>query len=238
MSLIVCGDAAFAYDKKEVVKNLNFTVEQGDYLCVLGSNGSGKSTLMKGILGLILPTKGNIGYGEGLKKTEIGYLPQHTRIQRDFPASVKEVVLTGTLSSMGSRPFYTKREKQTAYENMERLSILDIANSSFRELSGGQRQRVLLARSLCAAKRLLLLDEPVAGLDPVVTAQMYSLLKELNTERGLSIIMVSHDVQVANRGANKILHIGGEQLFFGGAEDYLETELAHHYLGGCGDEHH
>ena len=195
MSVLACQDLAFSYDGKDVLKGVNFTLKQGEYLCIVGENGSGKTTLMKGLLRLNKPTKGKIVTGDGLKPNEIGYLPQQTQIQRDFPASVYEVVLSGCLNSMGRRLFYGKKHKQLVIDNLEALDILSLKNKCYRELSGGQQQRVLLARALCATQKMLLLDEPVTGLDPVAAEEFYRMIEKLNREKGITIIMVSHDVK-------------------------------------------
>ena len=223
MSLLKCENLSFAYDGVTVVSNLNFTVEEGNYLCIIGENGAGKSTLIKGLLRLKKPSSGKVEMGEGLKATEIGYLPQQTQIQKDFPASVREVVLSGCLNRMGLRPFYSRAEKERARENMEALEILDLQDQCYRDLSGGQQQRVLLARAMCAAQKLILLDEPVAGLDPKVTEEMYRMVKSLN-DMGVTIIMISHDISTAVRYSNRILHLGHKQLFFGKTEDYLVSD--------------
>lgn len=220
MAQLICKNLTIGYDGKIVLKGLNFSVYSGDYLCIVGENGSGKSTLMKAILHLISTLYGTISIGDGLKPNEIGYLPQQTEVQRDFPASVKEIVLSGCLSHCGMRPFYNKNDKKTAYDNMEKMSITHLAKRCYRELSGGQQQRVLLARALCAAKKMLLLDEPTAGLDPKVTEEMYELIKKLNT-KGMTIIMISHDINAALRYSNKILDIS-EPVFFGNSEDYMD----------------
>ncbi|MBO4251797.1 MAG: ABC transporter ATP-binding protein, partial [Clostridia bacterium] len=200
-----------------------FDIESGDYIAIVGENGAGKSTLMKTLLGLLPPVSGEIVFGEGLKKNEIGYLPQQTVVQKDFPASVWEVVISGCLSKTGLRPFYNKEEKKAALENIEKMGLTDLKTRSYRELSGGQQQRVLLARALCATKKILLLDEPVSGLDPIVTAEMYELIEKLNKD-GTTIIMISHDIRSALDYANKILHVGKE-LFFGNKKDYLLSAI-------------
>lgn len=223
MSLLKCENLILGYEGKSVVENLTFSVEAGDYLCILGENGSGKSTLMKTILGLRNPMSGTILYGDGLKNNEIGYLPQQTIVQRDFPASVKEIVMSGFLNSTGFRPFFNSTEKKIAKENMQRLDIENLANRCYRELSGGQQQRVLLARALCATRKLLVLDEPVAGLDPKVTIEMYELIKSLNDE-GVTIIMVSHDMQAAVNYATKILHVSDKPEFFSSVDKYLNSK--------------
>lgn len=225
MALLTCRDLALGYDGMRIVENLSFEVSAGDYLCIVGENGSGKSTLMKTILHLKSPLSGDLRFGDGLQRTEIGYLPQQTDVQRDFPASVREIVLSGCLSRCGLRPFYSKAEKQTAAQAMEKMGITAIASRCYRELSGGQQQRVLLARALCSAHRLLLLDEPAAGLDPVVTADMYALIEKLNREDGMAIIMVSHDIPAAVRYASHILHIDHAPRFFGTTEEYLNTPI-------------
>lgn len=232
MALITCRNAAFGYDGNKVVEGLDFTVDSGAYLCVVGENGSGKSTLMKGLLRLKQPTSGTILLGDGLKATEIGYLPQQTAAQKDFPASVYEVVLSGRLSSRGLKPFYGKEDRQVALENMQRLGIEPLRNRCYRELSGGQQQRVLLARALCATKKVLLLDEPVAGLDPVVTQELYGLIDQINREMGITILMVSHDIQCAVQYASHILHLQNRQMFFGPTAGYVDTELGKYFMGG------
>ncbi len=220
MSLLTIQDLALGYDGQIILSGLNFNVNMGDYLCIVGENGSGKSTLMKTLLGLTDPMGGRIIVGDGLKKNEIGYLPQQTFVQRDFPASVKEIVLSGCQSHLGRRPFYNRNEKELAKKNMERMGITDLSGKCYRELSGGQQQRVLLARALCAAEKVLLLDEPVSGLDPKVTLEMYELIRKLNKE-GITIIMISHDI-TAVKYANMVLHIGDE-VFFGTKEEYLDS---------------
>lgn len=225
MALISCKDLELAYEGRCVVSELNFKVEEGDYLCIIGENGSGKSTLMKTLLGLKDYSRGTITFGDGLKPDAIGYLPQQTEVQRDFPASVSEVVLSGCLNRCGIRPFYNRQEKEAAYRNMERLGIESLARRCYRELSGGQQQRALLARALCAADRLLVLDEPVSGLDPHATADMYNLIESLNKEDKTTIIMVSHDIGAAVTYGSHILHVSSKPLYFGKKEAYLSSEV-------------
>ena len=231
MAQITCKDLSFAYDGETVLSDINFSIDAGAYLCIVGENGSGKSTLMRGILGLKHPSKGEIIF-DVLKPTEIGYLPQQTQIQRDFPASVSEVVLSGRLNSMRGRLFCNAEDKAAAAANMERLGIDDIADRCYLELSGGQQQRVLLARAMCATKKLLLLDEPVTGLDPVAANEMYNLIKLVNLCDNTSVIMISHDIHAAVRYATHILHLGHSQLFFGTTEQYRESDLARRFVGG------
>ncbi len=228
MAFITVTDLSLGYDEQLVLRDLNFSVSKGDYLCIVGENGSGKTTLMKTILHLKEPISGKIETGDGLKQNEIGYLPQQTIVQKDFPASVKEIVLSGCQGRCGFRPFYSKEEKTLARENMERMGITDLANRCYRDLSGGQQQRVLLARALCATGKVLLLDEPVAGLDPKVTAQMYDLIEGLNKE-GITIIMISHDISAAVRYASHILHIG-DRVFFGSREEYLKSGIGKSFV--------
>lgn len=232
MAIMECRNLSFAYEGKRVLEGVNFSLNAGDYLCIVGENGSGKSTLIKGLLGLKAPEEGSITLGDGLKATEIGYLPQQTQVQRDFPASVYEVVLSGCLNSLGGRLMYSKELKQRARENMERMGIEDIRYESYQQLSGGQQQRVLLARALCATKKLLLLDEPVTGLDPIASGEMYNLIKLINLCDNISVIMVSHDIHEAVRYATHILHLGHKQLFYGTAAEYKESSLARRFLGG------
>ncbi len=225
MSQLKCDNVTLGYEGKTVTQNLSFSVNAGDYLCIVGENGAGKSTLIKALLGLKSPMSGQITTGDGLKSTEIGYLPQQTLIQKDFPASVREIVRSGLLGKCGFRPFYTKQQKEFARKQMERMNILELENRCYRELSGGQQQRVLLARALCAAEKMILLDEPVAGLDPKVTKEMYELIYKLNREDGITVIMVSHDIAAAVRYASHILHISHTPLFFGKKEDYIKTDI-------------
>ncbi|WMC94497.1 metal ABC transporter ATP-binding protein [Kineothrix sp. MB12-C1] len=232
MALITCQNAAFAYDGNIVVEGLNFTVNSGDYLCIVGENGSGKSTLIKGLLQLKQPYKGELSLNEELKANEIGYLPQQTAAQKDFPASVYEVVLSGRLSMRGILPFYTKKDKEAAEENLNRLGIQNLRNKCYRELSGGQQQRTLLARALCATQKILLLDEPVSGLDPIVTQELYTLIAKINEELGITIIMVSHDIHSAVKYAGNILHLKNEQVFFGTTEEYIQSNAGVDFLGG------
>ncbi len=237
MALLTCQDLALGYEGKKVVENLSFSVDSGDYLCVVGENGSGKSTLIKTLLKLMPPIKGQILTGDGLKQNEIGYLPQQTEVQKDFPASVKEVVLSGCLNRSGLGPFYSSGEKKLALANMEKLGITNLAKRCYRELSGGQQQRVLLARALCATHKLLLLDEPVAGLDPKATADMYQLIEKLNAADGITVIMISHDIGAAARYASHILHIGHQKpLFYGRKTDYTASELGRAFCLAKGDE--
>lgn len=232
MALLTCQNVNLGYDNTVVVEGLSFEVHSGDYLCIVGENGSGKSTLMKTILRLKTPLSGQILTGEGLKQTEIGYLPQQTVVQKDFPSSVYEIVLSGCLNRCGLRPFYTKEEKKLAEENMEKMGITHLAKRCYRELSGGQQQRVLLARALCASSKMLLLDEPVAGLDPKVTTEMYEQIEKLNKEYGITIIMVSHDISAAVRYASHILHVSKKPLFFGPKDDYLESKIGRVFIEG------
>ena len=220
MAQLTCQNLCVGYDGKPVLQDLSFQVFAGDYLCVVGENGSGKSTLMKTILGLLSPISGRILTGDGLRKNEIGYLPQQTVVQKDFPASVREIVLSGCQGRCGSRPFYNKEEKQLALDAMDKMQITQLAKRCYRELSGGQQQRVLLARALCATQKMLLLDEPVSGLDPKVTAEMYALIEKLNCEDGITVIMISHDIAAAVQYASHILHIG-DTVFFGTKDAYL-----------------
>lgn len=229
MEQIKSQNLSLGYGGKEIIHNLNFSVNKGDYLCIVGENGSGKTTLMKTILGLHTPMSGNLSIQPELKKTQIGYLPQQTLVQKDFPASVREIVLSGCQNRGGFRPFYNKADKEIALNNMEKMGIKALADKCYRELSGGQQQRVLLARALCATQKMLLLDEPVAGLDPRVTEEMYSLIYKLNQEEKITIIMITHDTSAAVKYSSHILHIGNE-LFFGTRSQYLQSNFAKNYL--------
>ena len=213
MSQIKCKNLFIGYEKRPVIENLNFEVNEADYLCIVGSNGAGKSTLMKTILNLIPPISGKIEYGDGLKPNEIGYLPQQTVVQKDFPCHCIEIVLSGFEGQKGFRPFYSKKEKFEAIENMEKMGIKDFTKRCYNELSGGQQQRVLLARALCATKKLLVLDEPVAGLDPVVTKEMYELIRNINKDDKITIVMITHDMNEGLNYATNVLYVGPNVSF-------------------------
>ena len=231
MPLLSFENIAIGYDNNPIIESLSFAIEKGDYLTILGENGAGKSTLLKTMLGLIKPLSGKIVFDAEVKKTDIGYLPQQTVVQRDFPASVWEIVISGCLAKDGFRPFYSKQDKAAAEANIKRLGLEQLKKRCYRELSGGQQQRVLLARALCASDKILVLDEPVTGLDPKVTVQLYELIDSLNKD-GITIIMISHDLQ-ALKHANKVLHLG-HQTFFGNKEDYLNSQEYKTFLGQGG----
>lgn len=235
MPLIKCEHVSIGYEGQTVVKDLNFTIEKGDYLCIVGENGSGKSTLVKSLLGLKNVEEGRITFGDGLRQNEIGYLPQQNDTQKDFPASVYEVVLSGRLNSRGFSPFYTAEDKKEAKEKMKLLGIQDLEWQCFRDLSGGQKQRALLARALCATKSLLLLDEPVSGLDPIMTGEFYQLIRKINRDSGIAVVMVSHDIESAVEDATHILHLQETALFFGTTEDYRKSRIGRKFLGGVHD---
>lgn len=230
MSLLQCKDVSMGYEGKTMLQNINFQVNEGDYLCIVGENGSGKSTLLKGLLRLKSLAGGEIILGDGLLQKEIGYLPQRLPSQKNFPASVYEIVLSGRLNQLGWRPFYTKEDKRIVRERMEWMGIWHLKKESFSVLSGGQQQRVMLARALCATSKLLVLDEPVTGLDPIVTKEMYDLILRINREQNITIIMVSHDTKASMEQATHILHLGKEQLFFGTCEQYGNSEIGKKFL--------
>ena len=233
--LIDCRDAALGYEGRPIWEHLTFQVRRGDYLCIVGDNGSGKSTLLKSMLGLLRPLSGEIHLDDSVRRGAIGYLPQQTRAQKDFPATVSEVVLSGFLSARGWKFFYTPAQKSQALQHMGKLGILELKDRCYRELSGGQQQRVLLARALCATRKMLLLDESVSGLDPKVTAELYGLIERLNREDGITILMISHDIAASLRYASHILHIG-DAVFFGTKQAYLESpqgQLFRSGKGGC-----
>ena len=226
---IICQDLKLGVGANILVEHLSFTIKKGDYLCIVGENGAGKSTLLRAILGLLKPLSGSIILGDGLQRREIGYLPQQTFVQRDFPASVREVVLSGCQGRCGLRPFYNREEKQIAEKAMEQMEIAGLAKTCYRDLSGGQQQRVLLARALCASDKLLVLDEPVSGLDPKMAETMYRLVARINREMGITIIMISHDVREAIPYATHILHMD-QDYFFGSAEAYRKSEFGRLFL--------
>lgn len=236
-TLFICNDLSLGYDGKTIIEHLNFEVTNGDYLCIIGENGAGKSTLIKTLLNLMKPISGKIITGENYKQFEIGYLPQQTEVQKDFPASVWEVVLSGTLSKCGNRPFYSKEEKALAEENIKKMDIWELRKKCYRNLSGGQQQRVLLARALCATTKLILLDEPTAGLDPKATTDFYDIVHKLNTD-GITVIMVSHDIKTSIKYASHILHMSKHRTFFGKKDDYLKSDLSKIFfnIGGASNE--
>jgi zinc transport system ATP-binding protein len=229
--IITCHNTCFGYDGQTVITGLNFSVKAGDYLCIVGKNGSGKSTLIKGLLRLLNPLQGEIAFCNGFERETTGYLSQQTAVKKDFPAGVFEIVLSGAATRMGLRPFYSAKEKQRALENMDRLGIADLKGRSFSELSGGQQRRVLIARALCAAQSVLVLDEPAAGLDPLAAAELYTLLQRINDTMGITIIMVSHDIEAAAQYAAKILHLQNKQCFFGETKEYLNSTIGKQFLG-------
>ena len=229
-TVLSCRDISVKYESGFAVQNVSLTVEQGDYLCIVGENGSGKTTLMKTLLGLIRPHSGKVEY-TGVKPAEIGFIPQQTVVQKDFPTSVFEVVLSGCQNRRAFLPFYRRGDKARAKAALCRLNAEDLMRKSYRDLSGGQQQRVLLARALCATEKLLLLDEPAAGLDPVMAGEMYRLLEELNRQ-GITVIMISHDIAQAVKYAGKILHMKTSALFFGTAQAYTQSETGRRMMGG------
>lgn len=232
-----CKYVTLGYKNKVVAKNLNFKIDQGDYLCVVGENGTGKSTLIKTLLGLIKPLNGEvIANVQGKNHKGVGYLPQQTQAQKDFPASVWEVVLSGVLNNDHRCPFYNKKDKAEAEKNMEKLNILDLKKRCYRELSGGQQQRVLLARALCATDSVLILDEPVTGLDPAASMEFYETIKDLNKKENVTIIMVSHDIKNALNYATHILHLEQENDFFGTVEEYKKSNVSNMFLGGVAND--
>ena len=235
MTQLKCENVSLGYEGHAVVSGLTFDVHEGDYLCVVGENGTGKSTLIKTLLGLIPQLDGKIVRSEGLSAKDIGYMPQQTSFQRDFPASVGEIVISGCLGHCAGKPFYGKNERALARRSMERLAIYNLKRRCYRELSGGQQQRVLLARALCATSRLLVLDEPASGLDPKATAELYDVIEDLNRTDGITIIMVSHDLRSSVKYASHILHLSAVPLFFGTREAYVRSDIGRTFLAQAGD---
>lgn len=225
MALITLRDVTIAFEGVPAVEHVSYQVNRGDYMVLIGENGSGKSTLMRAMLGLVHPCAGTVRYGDGLRRNQIGYLPQQTAVQRDFPASVEEVVLSGCINQLGSRFFYGKNLQRKAHEKMALLDIENLSDKSYRTLSGGQQQRVLLARALCATDALLLLDEPVTGLDPGSTQELYGLIRRLNREHGVSVVMVSHDLHGSMADANKVLVVDRGVSFCGSIEEYRRQRM-------------
>lgn len=223
--LVSCENASLGYDNRPIIEDFDFQVRAGEYVCIVGENGSGKSTLLKTILGLIKPVSGTVDLGNTIRQGVVGYLPQQTQIQRNFPASVMEVVLSGFLNRKGARPFFTRKEKLLARKNMKKLGIEGLMKDCYGQLSGGQQQRVLLARALCAARDILVLDEPVTGLDPLASSILYESLRRLHRE-GMAIVMVTHDMRSAVKEADKILHMNEGNYFYGTVKEYMESEFS------------
>lgn len=224
MSQLECKNITIGYEKEIVVSDVSFSVEKGEYISIVGENGTGKSSILKGILGLIPVKSGEIEFEDRLLKSHIGYLSQQNPMQKEFPASVYEVVLSGCQNSKGISPFYSKKSKDTARKNIIRLGMEEYIKKSFADLSGGQKQRVLLARALCATERMILLDEPVTGLDPIAIRDMYTLIRKLNREFNITIIMVTHDIEKALEYSDRILHLSKEDYFFGNVEEYRSSK--------------
>ena len=231
--LIKCENLCASYENKEVLKNINFSVDENDYVCIVGENGSGKSTRVKCLLGLKALSQGSIEFDKNVKKNKIGYLPQQSMIKSDFPASVSEVVLSGCVNSLGGRLFFGKKHKERAEYFMHIMDICNIKKTSFQELSGGQKQRVLLARAMCAAEKLIVMDEPVTGLDPLVTSEFYKAVSKLNKEEKVAIVMISHNVKEAVNHAKHILHLGENICYFATTEEYKESEIGKRFLEGA-----
>lgn len=232
--LVSVNAISMSYDGREVLGGLSFGINSGDYLCIVGENGSGKSTLVDGLLGLKRVDSGSIEYKSGMTKKNIGFLPQKTEVQIDFPATVSEIVRSGCVNSSRWGLFFTRENKARAFKNMEKLGITSIAKASFRELSGGQQQRVLLARALCAADKMLVLDEPVTGLDPKATKDMYALIEDINREENMAVVMITHDIPAAVSYATKILYLGKNRYFFGATSEFVEKYGESFGLCRCG----
>lgn len=231
-TLISAEKISLGYEGERILENLSFSVQDGDYLCIVGENGAGKSTLVKALLSIIYPMEGKIEFAPKIEKT-IGYLPQKSYISRSFPTSCAEVVLSGRVASLPKRFFYSKEDKKIAYENMERLGILDLKNKSFSTLSGGQAQRVLIARALSASKKILLLDEPTSSLDPVASGNLYSLFEDLNAS-GMTMIMVTHDIHVALKSAKHILYLGHMGSVYSEKDEFFSSSVGKRYLEESG----
>ena len=225
--LITCENASFAYEGQTVLQNLSFGIHQGEYLCIVGENGSGKSTLVKGLLELIAPSGGKIRYGQGFSRAQVGYLPQRSGIRPDFPASVWEVVVSGCREKS---PFLSRAMRQQALENLRLVDMEPLRERSIGELSGGQQQRAFLARALCAGRQMLLLDEPVAGLDPVAGREMYAIIDRLHRKEGMTIVMISHDIDMAIASADRILHLSSDGFFLGTPAEYIRSSFACRFM--------
>ena len=227
--LLACRDVSLGYEGQSVLTHLDLSIREGDYLCIVGDNGSGKSTLLRGLLGLLPPQSGEIWRSPDIRRGNLGYLPQQTRAQRDFPATVYEVVLSGCLNQKGMHFFYSPAQKSAALMNMGKLGVLELKDQCYRDLSGGQQQRVLLARALCAASKLLILDEPITGLDPAAAQDLYKTLAYLNEKEGMAVVMVTHDLKAALRSARTVLHIGRQGTFLGTPAQYLASPMGRRF---------
>lgn len=236
MALIKCENLKLGYEGQVILENINFELNGGEYLCIIGENGAGKSTLVKALLKLKKTMGGSIELGDGLRAREIGYLPQQTLAQKDFPASVFEVVISGRLNNLSFLPFYTKADKEDAMDKMRLMGVDTLKNKCYNDLSGGQQQRVLLARAMCATKKVILLDEPATGLDPIVTAEFYELISKINKDMGITVIMVSHDMDATLKYASHIMYLSQDKVFYGSKEEYLESEVGMKYATGEGAE--
>lgn len=227
--LLECKNLSVSFDGRPIIEDLSFTVNENDFICIVGENGTGKSTLTNAMLGLIPITSGNIEL-HGICKSDIGYLPQKLKVENNFPASVYEIVMSGFVGKSIFNPFYTKSQKCKAEDSIELLSIDGIKSRPFTELSGGQQQRVLLARAICAAEKLVLLDEPVTGLDAQSSDNFYKLIMHLNSEHGVAVVMVSHDIERSVQFAGKVLHLGADNYFFGTVDEYKATDYYKNFL--------
>lgn len=221
MSLIEVVHLTLGYDHQEVISDLSLTIEEGDFVCIVGPNGAGKSTFVKGLLGILKPMRGKVLFHD-LKQNFIGYMPQESKVDKHFPASVMEIVLSGTLNQVGWNSFYHKKEKQKAEETLKLLGISSLKNQHFSDLSGGQRQKVLLARGLCASSKLLILDEPSNNLDQSSKMELYQILKSLNQNKGMTILMITHDLDHHNLIGNKILSLEKGHYFYGSVEEFVK----------------
>ena len=217
--MMVLDNVSLGYEGRPVVENISFSLKKGENLCLVGANGSGKSTLIKGILGLIPAQRGQIDVKCGLNK--VSYLAQIHAVDRDFPATVREIVMSGTQVSARRLPFYTQKDRARAAEAMERLKISAFAGRRIGQLSVGQQQRVLLARAIARQPELLILDEPCSALDPEITAEMYGLFDQLKRELGLTMLISTHDWAYVRRAADRVLELGRQVEFIGTVEDWV-----------------
>lgn len=232
--LLECENLSVSFDGRKILDNVSFFVEERDFLCIVGENGTGKTTLTNAILGLVPISGGSIRLN-GISKSDIGYLPQKLKAESGFPASVSEIVLSGFVGKSFFRPFYSRMQRCKAEDSMKLLSVYELRRRSFSELSGGQQQRVLLARAVCASEKLVMLDEPVTGLDAASSDGFYKLIVHLNTDHGMAVIMVSHDIRRAVKYCGKVLHLGHGVQFFGSSGEYAKTELYARYAKAEGE---
>lgn len=237
IEIITAEDVTVRYNSIDVLSHLTFTVLKGDYIGLVGPNGSGKSTLIKTILGFIKPVTGYIQvFGHSLTALQdwdkIGYLPQKmTSFNPNFPASVEEIVSLGLLSKKRFPKRFTKEDKVLIERAMELLDIIDLRKKLFGNLSKGQQQRVLAARTIVNQPELLILDEPTTAFDPEIRESFFSLMEDINKNKGVTIILVTHDIGSIGKYAFKLLYLDKTIIFYGSFDEFCKSERMSHFFG-------